>query len=609
MSQPISQSCLARGNTNSAVCSRKVWIWAAVLFLTATLSVGQAHETDQFTVPVGRQFADLRYWFSEYMFEKLESALNKSNARILATLRDGQPTAATAKAQSIDTLAWNLLLEFPPVINYIEILESQLAGTKLRSRYPGLLVSYLPAQGIYNHPLLMLDLTKLARLRRSATMMVNGTYFGTDKVAHFIHMGYLYFRAYRLSLARGESTEVAVKNAINEGAGSGILSENGLLGFIPTGVVSNGDKAADYVGMKLYINLTEPVMLKGTTQPPLFVRDGELYRLNNHVRRDTDFFNVFVSDHWDEALNPNTYAPGQGALIREEVAKRCASILAWYVDGSGRPLTQSGFRRIKEELSTYFGEDYGHAGDLNSMVSVDSTCFPETTQDVAGAGETEPTPSVDAFGRTTLWQAARAGRDQEVASSLSRTDANRPDIDGETPLHASIRGNHIGIARILLNNGASVNAANKHGVTALHLAAQQDSMDAMRVLLEADANPDVVDNFGCSPLHDAARRGSQGAVELLLQARANVRIADQFGTTPLHRAARAGSVAVVRLLLSAGASAEARNTFGRTPIDEARFSSNKQQAEILIQFLMDADHASTSERTKHAPLVSYPDRR
>ncbi len=581
----------------------------ACLTIAVCAAISRAHETDQYSVPTGRQFADLRFWFSEYMYDKLAAAVEITNEKIGRTLRDAQPTNATAKAQSPDTLAWTLLLEFPPVINYVETLEMQIKSAKLRSRYPGLLTSYLPTYWIYHHPLLLLDLTKLARLGRSSTMMVNGTCFGTDKVVHFAHMGYLYFRTYRLSVAKGLSKDEATRNAVNEGAGSGIISENSLLGYLPTGVMSNGDKAADYVGMKMYQNLTEPVMLKGAMHPPLLVRDGEFYKFNTHVRRDTDFFNVFVSDHWNESLNPNTYAPGMSQWVQEEVRKRCPDILAWYRDESGRPYSKADFRHIAEKLSTYYGEDYGFDGNLDEMVSVMTACFDGKAGPVTSTASGSTNGSCDSLGRTPLWLAARAGRLDEVELLARTAQIDSSDIDGETPLHAAVRGKNIVVVRTILRAGVGFNTANKHGVTPLHLAVQNDSCETVEVLLATGANVEARDEFGCTPLHDAARRGSATVVTLLLKSGAKAQATDNFGTTPLHRAARGGRVDVLKLLISAGASSRTANSFGKTPVDEANASRNKEAAEILVRAQDSLQQATAQPPDRRVPLVAFPSQR
>lgn len=580
-------------------------------FMTVVVAFGptaisRAHETDQYSVPVGRQFADLRYWLSQYMYDKLARALDKTNDKINRTLRDGEPTAATAKAQSPEELAWTVLLEFPPVINYIEVLESQLRSRNVQSQFPGLVVAYQPTTWIYHHPMLLLDPTKLTRLKRTSTVMVSGTYFGTDKMAHFIHMGYLYFRAYRQSVAGGLSEEQAIDNAVNMGAGSNFLSEKNILGSLVTGVNSNADKVADYAGMKFYRNLTEPVMLKGKMHPPLWVRDGEFFKCNDQVRRDNDFFTVFISDHWNEALLPNTYNLGIARWIKDEVRKRCPDILAFYCDSSGNPYSQSDFRRITEELSTYYGEDYGFEGDLDEMVCLATTCFEDgtTRQTVKMVSSAR-----DSLGRSPLWRAARAGQVSQVESLVHSGPLNVADIDGETALHAAVRSGNLLVVRAVLRGGADTSALNRSGVTPLHLAAQNNSVEIVEVLLAHGANVESRDSFGCTPLYDGARRGSPAIVSLLLRAGADVQAADKFGTTPLHRAARAGRAEIIELLLAAGASPKISNLAGKTPVDEAAASRNGEAIQLLNHAKEIGRPVRATSAGEGVPLVSSPGQR
>ncbi|HZM00350.1 MAG TPA: hypothetical protein VFD43_08870, partial [Planctomycetota bacterium] len=58
-------------------------------------------------------------------------------------------------------------------------------------------------------------------------------------------------------------------------------------------------------GVRFFENLTEPVVLKGERREPLVVRSGVFWRLNRHVRPRSGWLAAFVSDHWNEALNPN----------------------------------------------------------------------------------------------------------------------------------------------------------------------------------------------------------------------------------------------------------------------------------------------------------------
>ena len=84
----------------------------------------------------------------------------------------------------------------------------------------------------------------------------------------------------------------------------GLVSEKWLVGGVPTGIYSNADMVANYVGLKYYINVTEPVRLKGVRMPPMVVRSGDGWQVQSHVRPESGFFTLFISPHFDEVLNP-----------------------------------------------------------------------------------------------------------------------------------------------------------------------------------------------------------------------------------------------------------------------------------------------------------------
>ncbi len=573
-----------------------------VAALTSWCAVSLAHETDQYSVPIGREFADLRFFYSEYVYDVLESAAERTNARIRASLRDGQPTATTVNLQSAKTIASAVFIGFPPVINHVDTLEMTLRNPSVQRRFSGLIVSYHAPAWIYHHPVLVIDPTKLVRLLRCGTVMLDGTYLGTDKLVHFVHMGYIYFGAYNGAIERGESEEAAIRRALDIGAGNHPLSEAGVLGGLTTGVFSNADLAADYCGLKFYRNLTEPVRLRGEMQPPLLVREGEFWRLNDHVRRGSDFFSVFVSPHWDEALNPSVYGPGMSPPIRVEVKKRCADVLHWYRDESGRPLSRADFEAIALELTTYYGEDYARKGDLSELVTVANVCFddpasPEPTEaagarrpaSVGLANFTEDASGRDVLGRSRVWRAASSGRLSEIRAS-SGGAVSAADFDGETPLHAAARAGHGKVVEALLDSGADPTAQAIYGQTALHLAARAGHPEVVRVLLRRGAESGARDSFGCTALHDAAGQGHGEVVRALLEAGADVNVVDRNGTTPLHCGARGGHADVVRQLLAAGANPQPANLAGRTALDEAKFSRNRAVIDLLR-------HRGNRERT------------
>ncbi len=577
--------------TQFRACARP---FCALLFAVMFSSAALAHETDQYSVPIGREFADLRFLFSEDVFDALQSAVTKTNARIEASLRDGQPTHATKRLQSPKTIAAAVYAQFPPVINHVETLEMRLAGPDVRRRYAGLIVRYHPSVWIYSHWALMLDFTKPARWMRCATILIDGTYLGTDKFVHFIHMGYIYFSIYQNAVERGASEQEAIAEALDVGAGAHPLSESGVLGVLSTGVFSNADLAADYCGLKFFRNLTEPVGLRGEVRPPMVVRDGELWRLNGHVRRDADFFSVFVSPHWDEVLNPSVYHLGIGAFVAEEVGKRCDDVRHWYRDETGRSRTREQFDAIARDLTAYYGEDYAHQGDLAGMVTIAGVCFqdgdPSSSDKLSSQARLSltshpaPVEGQDHLRRTSLWRAARGGRTEEVRSLSGSAGAlEGADVDGERPLHAAARAGHAAVVDVLAAGAADIEAAAIHGQTALHLAARAGREEVVRSLLQRGANANRRDAFGCTPLHDAAGQGSSAVVALLLEAGADANSADNHGSTPLHRAARVGFLDIASHFLARGADPRRENSAGHTPIDEAKFSKNRRMIELLRQ--------------------------
>jgi hypothetical protein len=76
-------------------------------------AAARGSETDQYTVPVGREFADLRLYFSNVFHAALSNVLGRVNHRIRDSLQDGRETTGTQRLQSRDLLASELQFEFP----------------------------------------------------------------------------------------------------------------------------------------------------------------------------------------------------------------------------------------------------------------------------------------------------------------------------------------------------------------------------------------------------------------------------------------------------------------------------------------------------------------
>jgi hypothetical protein len=513
-----------------------------------------AHETDQYTLPIGRDFADLRYDYSRMAYDAIRDAAQFTNSVIRSSLRDGRPTAETETLQSADFIAHEVWANLFTAIPTNEIFEAEQNSEAMHARYPGLVLLYTPDQYIYSDPLLLIDLTKIVRtFFRSGTQSAGGTLFGTDKLLHFIHMGRIYHSRYLEARAEGLEEQAAVTRAVEVSLGAHpILSEKAMLGSVSTGIYSNADLAADYSGLKFYRNLTEPVRMGEVQLPPMLVRDGPYWRLDVRVRPGSDFFAAFITPHFNEALNPNSYLGPMRPRVRKMLLPRCYDLLDWYRDEHGNVRTREQFLALEKSLSTFYGEPYGYENDGEDTVSIATTCFKPD-----GSPLTSPEPrdvshpdglDGDRFGRTPLWWAARDGRVDEVKRLLAATEnPNARDVDGETPLHAAARFGHAAVVELLIVHGADPNAGNRNAVTPLHLAAEEEQLEVARVLLARGADANARDVFGRTPLHEAALRQDRALAALLLAHGADPAL--RYGrSTAAQLAARAGNAALAAWL-------------------------------------------------------------
>ena len=146
--------------------------------------------------------------------------------------------------------------------------------------------------------------------------------------------------------------------------------------------------------------------------------------------------------------------------------------------------------------------------------------------------------------------------------------ADPPVAGADSPVaDAAMRGD-VEAVRVLIAEGADVNAPRGDGMTGLHWAALNGNPEIARMLIEAGADLEAVTRLGAHrPLHVAGRAGWGEVVAMLVEAGADVEAATGTGAAPLHFAAASGDVAAVRALVRGGADVDAREPeWGQTPL-------------------------------------------
>ena len=216
-----------------------------------------------------------------------------------------------------------------------------------------------------------------------------------------------------------------------------------------------------------------------------------------------------------------------------------------------------------------------------------------------------------------LFTAANGNQPKLIEYMLSKgANINSSDNDGCTPLSAAAQAGYLNAVRILIDNEADANLADRYGKTPLDYAIEfqhpetadllrsrgggakgkgtifdaAKSCDTARVKAFLKENPkllDSQDNWGAdgrTSLYYAIEHGCTNVAEFLLQAGANVNLATTIeGHAPLHSAVFKGDKGLVNLLLAHGANVNVKDSLGNTPLATAVHKHQDEIANLLRQ--------------------------
>jgi hypothetical protein len=150
------------------------------------------------------------------------------------------------------------------------------------------------------------------------------------------------------------------------------MTERTFYGTLISGVYSNGDLAANYVGMKFYQSLTRAIKIGENVKPAVLTLKDGTWKLDENIDLRQILIKPFLTDHLNEALNPSIFTKlfGLRSYVRRSVRKRsCEQWREQYPNLSKADLDQT-----SQMLKLWYGEDYGFKQSEN-FVTISNVCF------------------------------------------------------------------------------------------------------------------------------------------------------------------------------------------------------------------------------------------
>ena len=192
---------------------------------------------------------------------------------------------------------------------------------------------------------------------------------------------------------------------------------------------------------------------------------------------------------------------------------------------------------------------------------------------------------------STVLHFASASSNQEVVEfllKLNKISVNATNHFNQTPLmHACIDGGRLDNIKMLLKNGANIQARDYYGSTVLHIASRNSKQEVVEFLLKLnEISVNATDNLNLTPLMDAClNSGHLDNIKILIQNGADIQASSSNGSTVLHFASALSNQEVVEFLLKSNEiSVNATDNFNQTPLMYACYDGGRlDNIKMLIQ--------------------------
>ena len=195
--------------------------------------------------------------------------------------------------------------------------------------------------------------------------------------------------------------------------------------------------------------------------------------------------------------------------------------------------------------------------------------------------------AVNDSGLTALYYAAVNDKNPGVAKILIEkgADVNAGNKDNATPLMRASEKYETSVVSLLIAEGADVNAVTtEDGWMAIHYAATNTkNPEVIKILLKNGADVNAASKSNGTPLTGASGYNHVSVISLLIAEGANVNAATNSGWQPIHFAANSNpSPEALKILLKNGADLNARNNDGATPLMRAARAGMPKNISMLL---------------------------
>ena len=221
---------------------------------------------------------------------------------------------------------------------------------------------------------------------------------------------------------------------------------------------------------------------------------------------------------------------------------------------------------------TYYAYRYAERGDLEKMMECLSRVKEPSRWYVHNPGDDDADDNIDGYdindfdyeddlnGAIAIHVAAINGHVDCLSAILTRDPGSsaRMDYSCRTPLHLASEKGKITCVKLLINDGADVDALDNDERCPLYGAAALGRVTCCKMLLEAGCNVNQADSSNVSSLFIASECGNTKTIEVLLDYNADVNIETSSGKTALMAAVGENKASACQLLLSRGANPEIR---------------------------------------------------